>query len=106
MRIVGLDFANPGSDMTVMAELRNSLMQAFRVDLPPEQPLRSATEVEMRLADYWRRKAYLYESMAKALPIRALEVRVQCIKYGRRKRKWRRLIGPPIGLLTGKKYWH
>lgn len=106
MRIVGLDLAKPGSDMTVMAELRDEIMHAFRVDIPPERPSRTATEVEMRLADYWRRSGHLYERMAKAWPLRPSEVRVPCIKYGRRKRKWRRLIGPPIGLLTGKKHWN
>lgn len=106
MRIVGLDFAKPGSDMTVMAEMRDGLMRAFHVELPPEQPSRTATEVEMRIADHWRRNSYLYQRMTNAWPLSVSELRVPCIKYGHRKRKWRRLFGPPICLMTGKKHWH
>lgn len=106
--IVALDFARPDSDMTVYAEMRDRIMQSFRVDLPPERPASTATEVEMRIAEYIAKHGHLYEPIRKAWPFRSvLEAKTPCIKYGRRKRKWRRVLGSGVGLLSGKMWqWH
>lgn len=106
--IIGLDLAWPDSDMTVYAEMRDRILQSFRVELPPDRPTSTAVEIEMRLAEYMAKHGHLYESMRKSWPIRsALEAKTPCIKYGRRKRKCRRVIGSSVGLLTGKMWqWH
>lgn len=106
--IIGLDLARPGSDMTVYAEMRDGILRSFQIDLPPERPTSTATEVQMRIAEHMATHGHLYESMRKAWPIRSLlEAKTPCIKYGRRKRKWRRVFGSSVGLLTGKMWqWH
>jgi len=106
--IIGLDLARPDSDMTAYAEMRDGIMQSFRVDLPPARSTRTAVEIEMRIAEHMAERGHLYERMRNAWPIRSiLEAKTPCIRYGRRKRKWRRVIGSNVGLLTGKMWqWH
>lgn len=98
--LIGLDPARPGSDMTVLAVLRDQVLEAFKVELPPAQPTSTAVEIEMRLASYMAKHGHLYDRMRKMWPLRRPSV--ACIKYGRRKPTRRVLFGCTVGLLTGK----
>lgn len=98
--IIGLDFAKPGSDATVYSQMRGKLLEAFRIDIPPERPTNTAVEIEMRLASYMAKHGHLYDRMRMMWPLRRPSV--ACIKYGRRKPKRRVLFGCTVGLMTGK----
>lgn len=74
--------------------------EAFRVELPPERPARTAVEIEVRLADHMAKHGHLYDRMRKMWPVRLPTA--ACIKYGRRKPKRRVIGGCIVGLLTGK----
>lgn len=100
-QIIGLDLARPDSDLSVFAVMRDGILQQF-APLPPMAPIGTAVEVEMRLAEYWRKHGHLYERMAKAWPLRRLSPSLPLIRYGRRKRRWRRLGATHIGLSSGK----
>lgn len=106
--IMGLDLARPDSDMTMLAIYRDGILDPFSIEQLPTTQESTATEIEMRLAEYMAKHGHLYERMRNAWPIRsALEMKTPCIRYGRRKRKWRRIIGSNVGLLTGKMWqWH
>lgn len=80
MQIIGIDPARPGSDETVMA-IRGSMS--------------SAIEMEHRLAHYNRRMGNVHDRLrqfSSSVFETMLTMKVPCIKYGRRKRRHRRLF--------------
>lgn len=80
MQIIGIDPARPGSDETVMV-IRG--------------PMSSAIEVEHKLAQYNQRMGNVHDRMrqfSSELFEMMLTMKVPCIKYGRRKRRCRRLF--------------
>lgn len=90
--IIGLDHALPGRDVTVLSADRDGILEAFCIKpLPlPDERFQTSTEVAAMLADYMQKNGHLYERMRRAWPIRSLlEMKVPCIRYGRRKRKYR-----------------
>lgn len=106
MRIIGLDPARPGSDATVMAEMRDDILQAFRVEIPANSADSTVAEVEMRLRDAARTLAPMREHFAaynRHLLAVAMELRVPCIRYGRRKRRIRLAIPRGSHLLPNAK---
>lgn len=87
MQIIGIDPARPGEDETVMV-IRGSMS--------------SAIEVEARLAQYNRRMGNVHDRMrqfASDVFEKMLTTKVPLIKYGRRKRRYRRLF-PPMPTVT------
>lgn len=102
MQIVGMDLARPGSDMTVLAELRDGVVRVLCLDMPDSQPHSTATEINIRLAEYMAKHGHLYERMRKSWPLRVSTMKVACIKYGRRKAKSRCAFGKSVDLLSGK----
>lgn len=80
MHIIGIDPARPGSDESVMV-IRG--------------PMSTAIEMEHRLAQYNERMGSVHDRLRQfSVDVfeRMLTTKVPCIKYGRRKRKFRRLL--------------